>query len=151
MEILAKPEEKYKIIQELTSRDTNLLNITWLCGIAEVSRTGYYRWLANSHQRAQKEELDRKDFDLILGAYNYRGKDKGARSIKMFLLHKKGIVMNLKKIRRLMKKYGLVCTIRQANSQRRMRQAMQTSAVADNLLKRRFKEFGPRLALETYR
>lgn len=31
MMIRAKPEVKYKLIQEMTSRDNNLLNITWLC------------------------------------------------------------------------------------------------------------------------
>ena len=38
MMIRAKPEVKYKLIQEMTSRDNNLLNITWLCEIAGVSR-----------------------------------------------------------------------------------------------------------------
>lgn len=33
-------EEKYKIISEMISRDNNLLNISWLCEIAGVSRSG---------------------------------------------------------------------------------------------------------------
>lgn len=44
METLTTPEEKFKLIQELTARDNNELNITWLCEIAEVSRSGYYRY-----------------------------------------------------------------------------------------------------------
>ena len=38
-------EEKYKIISEMISRDNNLLNISWLCEIAGVSRSGYYSWV----------------------------------------------------------------------------------------------------------
>lgn len=45
MEETAK--EKYKLIEEIISRDNNLLNISWLCEIAEVSRSDYYAWLSN--------------------------------------------------------------------------------------------------------
>lgn len=59
------------------------------------------------------------------------------------------IVMNVKKIRRLMDKYGLVCPIRKANPYRRMAKALKTSNVAENLLKRGFTEYGPRRVLLT--
>ena len=36
---------KYAIIQEMTQRDNNLLNITWLCAAAGVSRSGYYHYV----------------------------------------------------------------------------------------------------------
>ena len=36
---------KYAIIQEMTQRDNNLLNIVWLCNAAKVSRSGYYHYL----------------------------------------------------------------------------------------------------------
>lgn len=130
-------QEKYQIIYELTSRDDNLLNISWLCEIAQVSRSGYYAWIGNKDKRDAKEEEDRKDFELILIAYRFRGYDKGARSIHMRLLHM-GIKMNIKKIRRLMKKYNLVCKIRKANPYRRMAKAIQTSSVAPNLVQRDF-------------
>ncbi len=64
-------------------------------------------------------------------------------------LLRKGIRMNHKKIRRLMKKYELFCPVRKANPYRRMAKAMRTSAVADNLVKREFKEHGPRKILLT--
>ena len=57
--------------------------------------------------------------------------------------------MNLKKIQRLMHKYGLKCPIRKANPYRRMAKARKTDAVADNLLQREFKEHGPRKVLLT--
>lgn len=123
------------------------MNITHLCDIAEVSRSGYYNWKHNKDKRKEKEANDRKDFEYILHAYRYRGYHKGARSIYMRLQHM-NIVMNLKKIRRLMKKYNLVCNIRKANPYRRMAKAMKTSNVADNLVNRHFKQ-GPRFVILT--
>ncbi len=57
--------------------------------------------------------------------------------------------MNVKKIRRLMKKYNLFCPIRKANPYRRMAKALRTNNVADNLLQREFTEHGPRFVLLT--
>lgn len=141
---------KYAIIQEMMERENNLLNVSWLCRAAGVSRSGYYSYLQNEEKRALREARDRADFEKILAAYRYRGYSKGARGIYMRLLHMEPPEhMNLKKIRRLMKKYGLMCPIRKANPYRRMAKALKTDAVADNLLQRRFEEHGPRKALLT--
>ena len=87
---------------------------------------------------------------MILEAYNHRGYAKGARGIYMRLLHRKPtIVMNIKKIRRLMNKYGLKCPIRKANPYRRMAKALRTSNVAPNILNREFRDHGPRKVLLT--
>lgn len=83
----------------------NILNVTELCRIAGVSRSGYYNWLKNGQKPSQKEYQDQADFALIQEAYAFRGYDKGVMGIYMRLLHM-GIRMNHKKIRRLMRKYG---------------------------------------------
>ena len=59
------------------------------------------------------------------------------------------VVMNIKKIQRLMRKYQLFCPIRKANPYRRMAKAIRTNKVADNLLQREFKAYGPRKVLLT--
>lgn len=88
------------------------------------------------------------DFELILIAYRFRGYNKGAKGIHMRLLHMDPpVVMNVKKIYRLMKKFHLVCGIRKANPYRRMVKALKTSNVADNLLKREFEAYGSRIVL----
>ena len=141
---------KSAIIRTMTQRDNNLLNITWLCAAAGVSRSGYYHYLETEDLRRQREEQDQKDFLIILNAYQFRGYDKGARGIYMRLLHLNPPVhMNVKKIRRLMKKYGLLCPIRKANPYRRMAKAMATAYVAPNLLNREFETQGPRKVLLT--
>ena len=90
-----------------------------------------------------KEAQDREAFAWILQAYVFRGYDKGVNGIYM-RLKRMGQLMNRKKIRRLMHKYGLKCPVRKANPYRRMAKAIRTNAVADNLLKRKFRDQGPR-------
>jgi len=87
---------------------------------------------------------------IVLEAYRFRGYDKGARGIYMRLLHMKPPVhMNIKKIRRLMRKYRLFCPIRKANPHRRAAKAIEISQVAPNLLNRAFETLGPRKAILT--
>ena len=148
MEVQAKPEEKFKIIQQMTQKDNNLLNISWLCECAGVSRSGYYNWISSKKSRNIKDEHDKNDFEIILAAYQFRGYDKGKRGIYMRLLNL-GIRMNQKKISRIMNKFNLRCPIRKANPYRRMAKALKTSNVAKNLLNREFKEHGSRMVLLT--
>ncbi|MBB6715031.1 IS3 family transposase [Clostridium gasigenes] len=148
MEVQAKTEEKFKIIQQMLSRNNNLLNISWLCEYAGVSRSGYYNWLSSKDHRNKREEEDRKDFEIILAAYQFRGYDKGKRGIYMRLLNT-GVRMNIKKISRLMKKFNLTCPIRKANPYRRMAKALKTNNVAENLLNREFTNYGARMVLLT--
>lgn len=141
---------KYKIINEMVKRENNMLNVTWLCDAAGVSRSGYYHYLKTQDLRLQREENDQQDFLIILEAYQFRGYNKGARGIYMRLLHMSPPVhMNIKKIRRLMKKYSLLCPIRKANPYRRMAKAMSSTYVAPNLLNREFETQGPRKVLLT--
>lgn len=95
-----------------------------------------------------KELQDQKDFDLILEVYNRKFIKKGARTIYM-ILSRENHKMNLKKIRRLMKKYGLFCPIRKPNPYKKMMKTLEESAVVPNLLDRRFREYGPRVVLLT--
>lgn len=141
---------KFEIIHETVKKSTNRLSITMLCDIAGVSRSGYYNWVKSEEKRWLKEEQDRKDFEIILKAYTHRGYDKGAQGIYMRLIHMDPpVVMNVKKIRRLMKKYGLICSIRKANPYRRMAKALKTNHVAENLVQRKFESYGPRVVLLT--
>ena len=136
----------FEIIQSMLSQEGNRLTVTAACSFAGVSRSGYYAWKKAEPARQLREEQDRADFELILIAYQFRGYDKGAKGIHMRLLHMDPpVVMNVKKIYRLMKKYHLVCGIRKANPYRRMAKALRTSNVADNLLMREFEAYGPRI------
>ena len=147
MGIQAPAEVKFALIHEAVQQDGNALSISYMCDIAGVSRSGYYAWIGAAPARQKREIHDKADFVLILEAYCFRGYKKGARSIYMRLLHQ-GIVMNIKKIRRLMKKYNLACPIRKANPYRRMAKALATSNVAPNIVNRDFRK-EPRKVLLT--
>ena len=138
----------YEIIANTIAEENNMLNISLLCRIAKVSRSGFYNWKNNENYRNLKELKDYEDFKLIEKAYKYRGYNKGVQGIYMRLI-KMNVRMNQKKIRRLMHKYGLFCPIRKANPYRRMAKAMKTNNYACNLLNRQFEVFGPRTVLLT--
>ena len=139
---------KFGVIRATSMEKSNILTISELCEIAGVSRSGYYAWLSSEQKRAAREARDAADFQQILEAYRFRGYAKGVRGIHMRLLHT-GVRMNGKKIRRLMKKFGLVCPIRKANLHRRMQKAIRTNNTAENLVKREFEMHGPRSVLLT--
>lgn len=71
----------FEVIYQTIQQSDNRLSVSRLCKIAGVSRSGYYAWVAAAPLREAREEQDRKDFELILLAYRFRGYDKGARGI----------------------------------------------------------------------
>ena len=140
----------FEVISQTLSRQDNTLTVKALCNMAGVSRSGYYAWVKAAPIREHREQQDRDDFDLILNAYNRHGYSKGAKGVYMTLQHMETpITMNLKKIRRLMKKFKLTCPCRSANPYKQMAKALKTSTVADNLLQREFESYGPRVVLLT--
>ena len=125
--------------------------ITHLCKVSGVSRSGYYNYFTDK-SKINRDTLDRADElvrDNILKAYNFKGRKKGARQIKMTLEGQFRIVYNLKRIRRVMKKYNIICPIRKANPYRRMMKATKEHSVLPNSLKRNFKQDIPGKVLLT--
>ena len=139
----------FNLIQNLI-KNFNLKNMTrHLCKIANVSASGYYKFLSNFRARRIKEHKDLKSKEIILKAFNHRGYKKGSRSIKMTLENEFGIKMNRKKIQRIMRKYNIVCPIRKANPYKRMAKANQEHRVVENELNRGFKQNIPGKVLLT--
>ena len=112
---------------------------SYLCKCIGVSKSGYYNYLKNENKRIERDNKDQKDFDLILKAYKFKKRKKGARQIMMVLDNEFNVHFNLKKIRRLMKKFGLKCPIRQANPYRRIMKATQEHTTCENIINRVFK------------
>jgi len=142
-------EIKFELIQAAAMKENNVLSINRLCEMAQVSRSGYYAWQKAASNREAREEQDRRDFERIVEAYKFRGYAKGAKGIYMRLLHTEEGVMNLKKIRRLMKKYGLKCPFRKPNPYRQMQREMQTNTIFPNNVNREFFSYGARKILLT--
>lgn len=125
--------------------------IRYLCRISGVSCSGYYNYFSakSLHTRQKRDVKDESARDIILKAFNFKRRKKGARQIKMTLQGQFGILYNLKRIRRIMKKYDIVCPIRKANPYRRMMKATQEHRVLPNLLNRQFKQDIPGKVLLT--
>ena len=111
-----------------------------MCKIAGVSRSGYYSYLNKKDKINIRTNQDDIDYQLILNAYNFKGWKKGARQIKMRLHRDNNVVMNLKKIRRLMKLNNLNCPIRKVNPVKAMIKASQENRTYANVLGRNFKQ-----------
>lgn len=116
------------------------------CG---VSRSGYYNWVKHTRvNRQTREENDRTDFNLILEVYKYKGYDKGYRVIHMMLLNQ-GVLMNPKKVLRLMQKYNIQAKIRRPKPQRMHLIETHNAKVMPNHVRREFKAYGPRKIILT--
>ena len=147
-EVIFSIRDTYRLIND-TSSAGGTLSVQDLCRLAGVSRSGYYRWCSiGARNSEEREKKDYEDFRKIKEAYAFRGYSKGCRGISM-RLRRMGIVMNPKKIRRLMKKYGLYCPIRKHNPYRELMRILRTDATAPNLVNRQFRSQGARKILLT--
>jgi transposase InsO family protein len=121
---------KYRVIETAAA----LYPITELCKLLCVSRSGYYRYLA-------QKELDRssKIKQQIQTIYTERKGTYGYRRIQAELLRQYGNLVNHKKVLRLMQFLGLKAIIRRKRAYRSTYQAAESEGrVAENLLKRDF-------------
>lgn len=125
--------------------------VRYMCDISCVSRSGYYKYFSSTtiKKRKSNEVRDLESKNNILKAYNFKNRKKGARQIKMILNNHFGINYNLKRIRRIMKKYNIICPHRKANPYRRMMKATKEHTVLPNLLNREFKQKCPGKVLLT--
>ncbi|WP_160726164.1 IS3 family transposase [Bacillus sp. USDA818B3_A] len=144
-------DQKFIIIRSVIQKYKLKNMVSYLCDVAGVSRSGYYNYFSERSQkvREEKEAKDEKVKEIILKAFHYKRRKKGARQIKMTLAGQFNVKFNLKRIRRIMKKYGIICPIRKANPYRRMMKATQEHRVVTNLLNREFKQEIPYKVLLT--
>ncbi|MCY9695565.1 IS3 family transposase [Paenibacillus alginolyticus] len=130
--------------------DQGLRRMTrYLCELLNVSRSGYYSYIHAADSRLERARSDAKAGELIKKAFQRRGYKKGSRSIKMALENEFGIIYNLKKIRRLMKKFNIICPHRKPNPYKRMAKAPLEHRTLPNILQRDFRKGIPGLALLT--
>lgn len=141
--------EAFKLIEKLSNTLEIHPSIKDLCDIAQVSRSGYYRYLKTKTLRMHRENNDFIIRDNVLKAFNFKGYKKGSRSIKMTLENSFGIKYNRKRIQRIMRKFNIVCPIRKANPYKRIAKATKEHRVLPNLLNRNFKQGVPGKVLLT--
>lgn len=121
--------------------------IDCLCQIAEVSRSGYYKWFERNKEK--DKDKDKDDYLLIKKIFD-KGKGRlGWRSIKMKLDQDYGIIMNHKKIKRIKKEKHLITKIRKRNPYKMIMKKTQEHRTFNNILDRKFKQNTPGMVLCT--
>lgn len=109
-------------------------DVSVLCELADVSKSGYYEWL----KIADEPEKDHDDYLKVKVVFD-KGKGKfGWRSVKMRLPD-----MNHKKIQRIMRKYGFVTKVRRKNPYKAIMKKTMEHRVFDNKLQREFHQLIP--------
>jgi putative transposase len=108
--------------------------VVLLCGIAEVSRAGYYKWKATAAVRKRRRDQDADVKEHFLAIHQLR-LFYGYLRMRT-ALRKEGIVVNHKRIRRLMRELGIRSIIRK----KRPNVGRTPSVVFVNVLERDFKE-----------
>ena len=133
----------------MEGRRKNRLDIKYMCVQAKVSRSGYYAYKKRRVIKGEREMRDNLDFIAIKAAYEYKGIEKGAKQIKMRLERDYQIIMNLKKIHRLMRKYDLICPIRKVSPVKAILRAQHSNKVFSNILDRNFTQGSAKKTLLT--
>ncbi|WP_373665537.1 IS3 family transposase [Sporomusa silvacetica] len=141
--------EKFQIIYRVIRKYPKYRMVSYLCEIAQVSRSGFYAWLKAAPGRYQREEHDRNDYKLIEEIFIATKRKGGWRTIKMNLEREYAILMNHKKILRIMRRFQLVTVVRRKNPYRKMAKATQPHKTVCNLLKRKFDHHEPQKVMLT--
>ncbi|WP_431191733.1 IS3 family transposase [Paenibacillus polymyxa] len=136
---VTRKEARFEIIEGMRTR----YSLKWLLELAHVSRAGYYKWRKNqqtTQQRKQEEELLESHMLSIHRIHPYFG------YLRMTVaLRREGILVNHKKVYRLMKKLGIRSVIRK----KRRFFGKQASVVNANRLDRQFQADSPLSKLVT--
>jgi putative transposase len=121
-------QERFEVMHELKER----FSIRTLVKVAQVSRAGYYKWLQTKGKRVERSEEDAILKEHILSIYRTHPY-YGYRRIRT-ALRREGIVMNQKKVRRLMRELGIRSFIRK----KRPFYGRKASVVFPNVLEQNF-------------
>lgn len=111
-----------------------------------VSKSAYYRYVNSQDYGLSwlaRKKQEEEDARLVRQAFEYKGFRKGSRQVYMLLPRLTGKKFSIRKIRRLMKAYGMEHGIRGANPARRAAMKKEEQAVKPNFLRRRFRLHRP--------
>ena len=134
-----KPNFKYEIICSIKNYP-----VYQMCEIAKVSKSGYYKWLKNKDKISMQKILDNV---LVKEVFTRKNGKYGIRRIKMDLEEKRGIIMNKKKISKIMKEQGLKTKVRVKNPYKEQVKDVLADYYCDNILMQNFKNRQPYEAL----
>lgn len=123
---------QYELVEQLTDIG---YNITLLCEIAKVSRSGYYKWIRKKLTPSPKQLMDQDLKEKILEGHQRLHGILGYPRMQVWLFKTYGIRANHKRVYRLMKEMGIQAKIRK---KKRFYGKKEVCVVSDNILNREF-------------
>ena len=138
--IILRPKDRYQFVDKLGGR----YGVVQICTLAGVSSSGYYKW------KKRKDIIPKDQEDVLLVQEIFlKGKKKwGWRRIRMEL-EGRDIIMNHKKIQRIMRQNDFITAIRRKNPYRMIAKKGLEHRTAPNILNREFGGSVPYRALCT--
>lgn len=117
-------ELKYRIVLALEFK----FPIWLLCEIAGISKSSFYKF--------KKKTIDFKNLieDKVIDIYNKTNKRAGYRTIKLILKNQYNLIVNHKKVQRIMQKHDLQSIVRKKH-----KKVKEQVHIQENILKRDFK------------
>lgn len=128
----SKKVEIFYYIAEALRNDPSI-SLVGLCKSFNVSKSGYYAWKSR-----RPSDRDNADLKLIKSIFESKAQKAGIRTIRMILLRKHKVNMNLKKIARIKKKYGLKTIIRTPRWKRYIAKGGEEHIASPNVVNRQF-------------
>jgi transposase InsO family protein len=101
--------KKYEVIKEMSHGNCS---IQLLCKIAEVSKSGYYKWLKRQESPTEKQLDDEKIKKKIMVCHEKLKGIYGYRRVQTWLEKTYGLHINHKRVQRLMNELGIQAVIR---------------------------------------
>lgn len=127
--------QKHQVVDELRHRHT----IQELCSYLRISRSGYYRYI----QRKNRPDRDAELKNRIQAIYKQREGIYGYRRIQAELERQYGLLVNHKRVFRIMRELGLKSKIRKKRYQVQGYVPPTCGRTAENLLNRDFSATAP--------
>ena len=123
---------KYRVIERFKDK----YSISEMCKLFEVPRSSYYVW----RQKEKTEDRDQETAAQIREIWNNSRQTYGCYRIWKYFREKLNIQINIKKIRRIMRKYGISSVIRRRKAYTYHK---NTAYKYQNLLNRQFRQENP--------
>ena len=120
------------------------MEITKLCKVAGVSKSGFYSWQKRPAKKPTSIE------NQIIDLFNEKNGKYGIRRLKMTMWRRHKIKINLKKFTRIKREFNLVTQIRKPRKFRAIFKKGEEHKVASNLLRRDFIPVTKRTIYSTY-
>ncbi|UFJ39685.1 IS3 family transposase [Brevibacillus humidisoli] len=128
-------QNRHLVVDELKDKQS----VKELCAYLRISRSGYYAYLKRKTKNPDGE-LKRR----IMAIYEQRNKTVGYRRIQDELCRQYQMIVNHKKVLRLMQELGIKAIIRRKYVHRTTREAaLSDGRIAENLLQRDFTASAP--------